>query len=176
MIGTKQLRYFQAVAEELHFGRAAGRLYIAQPALSRQIQQLEAEVGTKLFNRTQRHVELTPAGILLLERTNRILEEIGHAALDARRLGSGESGHLTVGFIHSSTYGLLPSIIERFRNLYPDIELDLREMSINAQIVALTHGTIDIGLLRPQLAPPEIALHANMYYHFLLAIPSNPTL
>lgn len=171
MIEIRQLRYFQAVAEELHFSRAAARLRIAQPALSRQIQQLEVETGTQLLKRTQRVVELTPAGALFLERTSRILEEIGKAVVDARRIGKGEYGHLVVGFIHSSTYGLLPAIVERFRHLYPDIELELREMTIAEQHDALSRGQIDIGLLRPQPAPSGIEVQPIMEDCFLLAVP-----
>lgn len=171
MIEIRQLRYFQAVAQELHFSRAAARLFIAQPALSRQIRQLEETIGTPLFFRTQRRVELTAAGVLFLERTNRLLEEVDRAARDAQRVGSGKAGHLTLGFIHSSTYGLLPQIIGRFHQLYPDIELDLRELSINAQILALTRGTIDIGLLRPQPMPQTIEMLPIMKDHFLLAVP-----
>lgn len=171
MIDIRHLRYFQAVAEELHFGRAAARLCIAQPALSRQIQQLEEEVGTPLLRRTQRRVELLAAGTLFLERTNLILEEVARAATDARRVGNGEFGRLSVGFIHSSTYGLLPSIVERFRHLYPDIELELHEMAITEQHVALTRGRIDIGLLRPQPAPPDLEVQPVMEDPFLLAVP-----
>jgi len=171
MIEIRHLRYFQAVAEELHFGRAAVRLCIAQPALSRQIQRLEAEIGSPLLNRTQRHVELTAAGTVFLEKANRILDEIAGAVTDARRVGSGEYGHLSVGFIHSSTYGLLPSIIERFRHLYPDVRLELHEMSIAEQHVCLTRGVIDIGLLRPQPAPAGIETRAIMDDPFLLAAP-----
>lgn len=172
MIDIRHFRYFQAVAEELHFGRAAARLCIAQPALTRQIQQLEEEVGTPLLHRTQRRVELLPAGKIFLERTNLILEEVARAATDARRVGNGEFGRLSVGFIHSSTYGLLPSIVERFRHLYPDIELELHEMPIAEQHVALTRGVIDIGLLRPQAAPAELEIQPVMEDPFLLALPS----
>ena len=147
MIDIRHFRYFQAVAEELHFGRAAARLCIAQPALSRQIQQLEEEIGTLLLRRTQRQVELLAAGKVFLERTNLILEEVERAAIDARRAGEGRFGRLSVGFIHSSTYGLLPAIVEHFRRLYPDIVLELHEMSISEQHVALMrgHGSVTVG-------------------------------
>lgn len=171
MIDLRHLRYFQAVAQELHFGRAAARLCIAQPALSRQIQQLEQEIGTPLLRRTQRRVELLPAGLVFLQRSNRILEEVERAAIDARRTGAGEFGRLSVGFIHSSTYGLLPSIVERFRHLYPDIELELHEMPITEQHVALTRGVIDVGLLRPQQAPSEIQVQPVLEDPFLVAVP-----
>jgi DNA-binding transcriptional LysR family regulator len=171
MIDIRHFRYFQAVAEELHFGRAAARLCIAQPALSRQIQQLEEEIGTPLLRRTQRRVELLAAGQVFLDRSNLILDEVERAVIDARRTGAGEYGRLSVGFIHSSTYGLLPSIIERFRHLYPDIELELHEMPITEQHVALTRGVIDIGLLRPQPAPAELEIQPVLEDPFLVAVP-----
>lgn len=171
MIDIRHLRYFQAVAQELHFGRAAARLHIAQPALSRQIQQLEEEIGTPLLRRTQRRVELLPAGQVFLDRSNLVLEEVARAMVDARRTGAGEIGRLSVGFIHSSTYGLLPSIVERFRYLYPDIELELHEMPITEQHVALTRGIIDVGLLRPQPAPPELEVLPVLEDPFLVAVP-----
>lgn len=171
MIDLRHLRYFQAVAEELHFGRAAARLHIAQPALSRQVQQLEAEIGTPLLRRTQRRVELLPAGQVLLERSYVVLEEVERAVRDARRTGAGELGRLSVGFIHSSTYGLLPSIVERFSHLYPDIELELHEMPIADQHVALLREVIDVGLLRMQPAPAELEVQPVMADPFLVAVP-----
>ena len=172
MIDIRQLRYFQAVAEELHFGRAAARLSIAQPALSRQVQQLEEELGTPLLRRTQRRVELLPAGALLLERSRAIQQELARTLVDVRRTGAGELGRLALGFIHSSTYGLLPTVIRRFRQLYPGIELELHEMPITAQHAALVRGTIDLGLLRVQPAPPELECAPVMPDPFVLAVPA----
>jgi DNA-binding transcriptional LysR family regulator len=170
MIDIRHLRYFQVVAEELHFGRAAARLCVAQPALSRQILQLEQEVGTPLLRRTQRKVELLPAGKVFLERTNLILDEIERATADARRTGAGEFGRLSVGFIHSSTYGLLPSILAHFRRLCPGVEIDLHEMTIAEQHAGLVRGVIDVGLLRPQPAPAELEVETVMEDPFLAAV------
>lgn len=172
MVDIRQLRYFQAVAEELHFGRAAARLAIAQPALSRQVQQLEEELGTPLLRRTQRRVELLPAGALLLERSRAIQQELARTLADVRRTGAGELGRLALGFIHSSTYGLLPSVIRRFRQLYPGIQLELHEMPITAQHAALVRGTIDLGLLRVQPAPAELEVVPVMADPFVLAVPA----
>nr|WP_216369763.1 LysR substrate-binding domain-containing protein [Ramlibacter montanisoli] len=173
MVDIRQLRYFQAVAEELHFGRAAARLAIAQPALSRrQVQQLEEALGTPLLRRTQRRVELLPAGALLLERSRAIQQDLARALSDVRRTGAGELGRLALGFIHSSTYGLLPSIIGRFRQLYPGIELELHELPITAQHAALVRGTIDLGLLRVQAAPAELEVVPVMPDPFVLAVPA----
>jgi DNA-binding transcriptional LysR family regulator len=172
MIDIRQLRYFQAVAEELHFGRAAARLAIAQPALSRQIQQLEQELGTPLLRRTQRRVELLPAGALLLERARAIQQDLARALADVRRTAAGELGRLTLGFIHSSTYGLLPMVIRRFRQLYPGIELELLEMPITTQHAALVRGTIDLGLLRVQPGPAELESLTVLPDPFVLAVPA----
>ncbi|MGV3494039.1 MAG: LysR family transcriptional regulator [Ramlibacter sp.] len=173
MIDLRQLRYFQAVAEELHFGRAAARLAIAQPALSRAVQQLEEELGTPLLRRTQRRVELLPAGRLLLERSRAIQQELARTLVDVRRTGAGELGRLSLGFIHSSTYGLLPSIVGRFRQLYPGIELELHELPITAQHAALLRGTIDLGLLRVQDAPGGIEVVPVMEDPLILALPAH---
>lgn len=172
MIDLRQLRYFQAVAEELHFGRAAARLAIAQPALSRQVQQLEQELGTPLLRRTQRRVELLPAGALLLERSRSLQQDLARALADTRRTGAGELGKLALGFIHSSTYGLLPPVISRFRRLYPGIQLELHELPITAQLAGLVRGTIDLGLLRVQAAPAELEVLPVMADPFVLAVPA----
>lgn len=171
MIDVRQLRYFKAVAEALHFGRAAQQLHIAQSALSRQIQQLEKDLGVLLLQRNQRRLELTPAGALLLGRANRILNEIARAAIDVQRLHRGEFGLLSVGFIHSSTYWLLPSILQRFLEIYPDVELDLHEMSSSEQLVALPRGEIDVGILRPPVGNPELRVHTVLEEHLVLAVP-----
>lgn len=175
MLETRQLKYFVAVAEELHFGRAASRVHIAQPALSRQIQQIEERLGAILFTRTQRRVELTAAGALLLERARAILGDVERAEDDTRRAANGELGRLIIGFIHSSTYGLLPRILQRFRSFYPDIDLDLRELSMAQQIVAMRKGQIDIGITRPETYTDEISTLPIFDEQFLVAVPaSNP--
>jgi len=176
MIEIRHLRYFKAVAEELHFGRAAARLHLAQPALTRQIQRLEEEVGVLLLKRTQRSVELTAAGALFLERATHILADLDKAAIDARRVAAGEYGRLTVGFIHSSSYSLMPAILERFRHLYPDVELDLREMTVGEQFEALARGAIDVGLLRPPSPDPRIETATILEEGFLLVVPKGHAL
>jgi DNA-binding transcriptional LysR family regulator len=115
-------------------------------------------------------VELLPAGQVFLERSSRILDEVARAVIDARRTGAGDYGRLSVGFIHSSTYGLLPSIIERFRHLHPGVELELHEMPIAEQHVALSRGVIDIGLLRSQHAPAELEVRPVLEDPFLIAV------
>jgi DNA-binding transcriptional LysR family regulator len=171
MIDLRHFRYFQAVAQELHFGRPRPACASRSRRCRARSSSWKGKSATPLLRRTQRRVELLPAGQLFLERSNLILEEVERAAIDARRTGAGECGRLSVGFIHSATYGLLPSIIERFRHLYPDIELELHEMPITEQHVALTRGVIDVGVLRPQPAPSEVQVQAVLEDPFLVAVP-----
>jgi DNA-binding transcriptional LysR family regulator len=147
----RHLRYFVAVAEELHFGRAARRLGISQPPLSQQIQALERELGVDLFRRTGRRVELTHAGAVFLGRSRAILAAAQDAARAARRAAIGEIGQLTVGFIHAATFTLLPGILRRFRERLPNVELDLRELASGTQVDALAEGRLDLGFLRPPI-------------------------
>jgi len=147
-IELRHLRYFVAVAEELHFGRAAHRLGIAQPPLSQQIQRLEAELGVQLFDRANRRVALTAAGRTLLDEGRRVIDAF-HAATDAaRRAARGETGSLTVAFAASVMFLSLPKIIRRFREQFPNVRLELRELPTGSQIVALRTGDLDVGFLR----------------------------
>ena len=144
----RQLRYFAAVAEELHFGRAAERLRIAQPALSRQIQALEKELLVQLLLRNRRRVQITVAGQVFLDRARAILARANDAVLAAQRASGGASGTLNLGFVGSATYDVLPGVLRAFRQVAPDVDLTLSEMTVHAQIEALTEKRIDIGLLR----------------------------
>ena len=148
----RQMRYFVAVAEELHFGRAAQRLRIAQPALSRQIQALEKDLLVQLLFRNRRRVQITPAGQVFLERARLILARSDEAVLAAQRAGGGVSGALNLGFVGSATYDVLPGVLRDFLRAAPHVDLTLSEMTVHAQIEALTEKRIDIGLLR---LPPK---------------------
>ena len=122
----RHLRYFIAVGEEQHYGRAAGRLRVAQPALSRQIQDLEEEIGVKLFERLPRGVKISAAGKSFLEDTRRILQQVNEATLRAGRVARGQSGVLRVGFTESASWqGVVPDSFRRFRELKPDALLQL---------------------------------------------------
>jgi DNA-binding transcriptional LysR family regulator len=146
----RHLRYFIAVAEERHFGRAAARLHIAQPPLSQQIRRFEAELGEPLLYRTTRSVELAPAGEVLLEQGREILAAVDAAIDDARRAARGEYGRLAIGFTGSCTYAMLPALAAAMRQELPGVVLDLQgELLTPAQVARLVDGTLDLGLLRP---------------------------
>jgi DNA-binding transcriptional LysR family regulator len=145
----RQVRYFVAVAEELHFGWAARRVHVAQPALSKQVMNLEHELGVRLLDRRGRKVELTEAGRVFLERARVVLEGVAEAELAAARAGSGETGRLTVGFTGMALYGAIPGIVKAFGERYPGVDLALREMRTPAMTEALLGRRLDIGFLHP---------------------------
>ena len=146
----RHLRYFRAVAEELHFGRAAERMHIAQPPLSQQIKQLERELGVELLTRSTRRVDLTAAGAAYLTRVVAILDAVDDAAAQARRVADGLEGHLSIGCVGSATYSVLPRLVRAMHDALPHLEISIRgEMLAPAQLEALRSGDIDIGLLRP---------------------------
>lgn len=147
----RQLRYFVAVAEECHFGRAATRLHMTQPPLSQAIQSLEAALGTPLFARTRRSVALTPAGAALLPEARRLLQQAAALPELARRAASGASGSMSLAFVSSADYGVLPPLLREFRERYPQVEIELREATSNVQEEDLLQGRIDAGLLIPPL-------------------------
>src|SRR5215207_1576544 len=141
----RRLRYFVVVAEELNFSRAAERLHMAQPPLSSQIKRLENELGVLLFDRTGRGVRLTDAGHVLLEEARRIFIQLEQTARIVERVGSGQVGRLSLGFVPSSTNEVLPPILYEFRRRFPDVELLLHEMMPD-QVVQRLHGRqIDVG-------------------------------
>ena len=157
-VELRHLRYFVAVAEERHFGRAAARLHIAQPPLSQQIRRFEAELGEPLLYRTTRSVELAPAGEVLLERAREILAAVDSAIDDARRAARGEYGRLAIGFTGSVTYAMLPSLAAALRQELPGVTLDLRgELLTPAQVAQLRDGTLDLGLLRPPVHERDLS-------------------
>jgi DNA-binding transcriptional LysR family regulator len=157
-VELRHLRYFVAVAEERHFGRAAARLHIAQPPLSQQIRRFEAELGEPLLFRTTRSVDLSPAGEVMLERGREILAAVDSAIEDARRAARGEYGRLAIGFTGSSTYALLPALAAALRQELPGVVLDLQgELLTPAQVARLLDGTLDLGLLRPPVHERDLS-------------------
>ncbi|MEJ3612127.1 LysR substrate-binding domain-containing protein [Pseudomonas sp. KBN06P05117] len=166
----RHLRYFIAVAEELHFGRAAERLGISQPPLSQQIQALEEEIGARLFERTNRRVELTDAGRLFLDESRQVLAQVDKAVLLARRAHLGELGELKIGFTSSAPFtSTIPSSIHAFRKAYPDVHLDLQEMSSRQVLKALLEERLQVGVIRP-LALPDAVHWVELFREPLVAV------
>ena len=145
----RHLRYFLAVAEELHFGRAAAKLHISQPPLSQQIRRLEKELQAPLFQRTKRHVELTNAGRVFLEEARALVAQAEQAASSAQRASRGEIGQLVVGCALWADFLNGGRIIELFAHRHPDVEVELRDLTATEQISALESGRIHVGILRP---------------------------
>jgi DNA-binding transcriptional LysR family regulator len=154
----RHLRYFVAVGEDQHYGRAAERLGIAQPALSRQIQDLEKELGFMLFERLPRGVKLSAAGRLFLSDARRILQDVDDAKRRAERVAAGKAGTLRIGFVEVfSWHGVVPDSFRRFQRRQPDVELDLRPMRSVEQTEAVRSGRLDAGFIFT-LAEPDVDL------------------
>lgn len=156
-IELRHLRYFVAVAEELHFGRAAARLNISQPPLSQQIQILEQQVGARLFARTNRSVSLTEAGRQFLADSRQILLQVNEAAARASRLHHGETGELRIGFTSSAPFiKAVSDTLSTFRQRYPDVHIQMRETNTREQILPLTEGGLELGLMRNTQLPDTL--------------------
>jgi DNA-binding transcriptional LysR family regulator len=169
----RHLRYFVAVGEEQHYGRAARRLRVAQPALSRQIQDLEEELGFKLFERLPRGVKLSTAGKLFLEDARRILQEVSEAAVRADRVARGQSGTLRIGFAENASWrGVVPDSFRRFREQQHDAELQLQPAASLAQLEAIKSGRLDAGFVNfmPK-ADPDLDQLPVAINHVELATP-----
>ncbi|MPQ66975.1 MULTISPECIES: LysR family transcriptional regulator [unclassified Pseudomonas] len=160
----RHLRYFIAVAEELHFGRAAEVLGISQPPLSQQIQALEQELGARLFDRTNRRVELSEAGRLFLQEARLVLAQVDKAADVARRAQLGELGELKIGFTSSAPFNsTIPQAIFAFRQAFPAVHLNLREMSSKTVADGLMDESIEVGLMRPLPLPDALSVVELMH-------------
>jgi DNA-binding transcriptional LysR family regulator len=176
-VELRHLRYFCAVAEELHFGRAAERLHMAQPPLSQQILQLERELGVTLLVRSTRKVELTPAGDAYLKHVVAILDAVDEAGAQARRIAEGVEGHLAIGCVGSATYSLLPRLVRALRDELPGVDVSVRgEMLAPAQIAALLTGEIDLALLRPPVEQPGVLVETVRRDRLLVALPEGHAL
>jgi DNA-binding transcriptional LysR family regulator len=174
----RHLRYFVAVGEEQHYGRAASRLRVAQPALSRQIQDLEAELGFKLFERLPRGVKLSAAGNLFLQDARRILQDVNEAAARAGRVARGLSGTLRVGFTENSSWrGVVPDSFRRFREQQPDAELQLQPAASLEQIETIRSGRLDAGFVNFMTkSDPELDQLLVAEQHVDLAVPKRHAL
>ena len=172
-VEIKHLRSFVTLAEELHFGRAAQRLSIVQPALSMQIKMLEEELGVRLFERNRHSVALTEVGTLFLPEARATLYQSAHAADVARACGRGEIGRVRFGFVSSVLPQLLPRLIRSLHARFPRIELELKDMPGPDQAVALKNGQLDFGLMRLPAAIPGIHTREVLQENFIVALPGD---
>lgn len=169
----RHLRYFLVLAEELHFGRAAKRLSISQPPLSLNIQQLEASVGARLFERDSRGVRLTAAGRAFQESATALLAQAESARLLAREIEAGAVGRLRVGFVGSMLYRGLPQRLREFQAQYPGIHVALTELNSQEQIDSLLHGELDAGFVHTSRVPDELAATLAHSEPFVCCMPEH---
>jgi DNA-binding transcriptional LysR family regulator len=170
----RHLKHFIAVAEELHFARAASRLHITQPALSKQIQLLEQDLGFPLFYRTKQRVELLDAGHVLLDEARRILRQAENAVASAWRTHNGQSGRLLIGFHSSATLEVLPKILRKYRRLFPDVMVELSEiLGIRGSELVLDNP-LSVGLLRsPSVNEESFCMETILREPFVVAVPNS---
>ena len=157
-IDLTDLEALLAVAETLHFGRAAARLHVSQPALSKRIRRMESSIGGPLLVRGYRDVQLTEAGRLLASRSRHLIAEASAALALTERAARGEAGLLRIGFGVASIFGLLPEVVRRFRRAHPEVQLHLRDMSTPDQISALVSGEIDVGFIRHRASDERLRM------------------
>lgn len=169
----KLMQAFVTVAEELHFARAAARLHISQPPLTKQIQQLEQAMGVSLLERTKRKVELTAAGRVFLEEARAVLRQAGQAVELARKAERGETGHLSVGFIDAAVYSVMPVIVQRFVTRYPNVELSLTELRIPNQVRAVSERQLDVGFIHPPIRDRSLRMERVLLEPLIVALPES---
>jgi len=169
----RHLRYFVAVAEELHFGRAARRLHLAQPPLSQQIRDLERELGAPLFARTSRKVELTPQGRIFYNEARLVLDQAARAKEKVRASQRGEFGSLSIGFGTSAIYSVMTPTIREFHSRFPEVEIRCHEMNSLDQVEALHKGEINAGFLRTPIPDDGITVHVLLRESLVLVLPEH---
>jgi len=167
----RQLRHFVAVAERLHFGRAAAALHISQPPLSRSIRDLEARLGATLLARSRRRVELTAEGARFLDEARRVLAQLERAVLEVGGMAAGDGGRLRLGFVSLADFGVLPGLLKAYKAARPGVALALREMLSPDQAAALAAGELDFGLLLPPVAGGELEHIVVQRERFVAALP-----
>jgi DNA-binding transcriptional LysR family regulator len=167
----RQAHAFVTTADEGHVGRAAARLHLTQPTLSRQIAALERSLGVPLFDRTRRQLALTPAGEVFLAGARELVRRADELADAARRAHRGELGVLRVGFVQSATFAALPTLLRTFRAAWPAVRVEVRAMTTLNQLDALTDDRLDAGLLRPPVHAPDLRLHTLSHDELCVALP-----
>jgi DNA-binding transcriptional LysR family regulator len=173
-VELRHLRAFVAVAEELHFGRAAERLYVVQPALSKRIASLEAELGVRLFERSRRRVALTEAGAALLEDARRLVDQADGLAARAREVGRGEAGLLRLGFIAPALYALVPQVLRRCRDELPGVRVLLEEVHNREAVEGVRSGRFHVAFVRLPAAPDDgVVVEAVREDPVVVAVPDD---
>ncbi|MDE1178289.1 MAG: LysR substrate-binding domain-containing protein [Edaphobacter sp.] len=168
----RQIRSFVVLAEELHFGRAAARLHLAQPALSQQIKQLEEFLGTALFERTSRVVSLSEAGAAFLPRARAALRELGEGQEELQSVGAGDTGSVRLGFVSTAAVRVIPETLSRLAKYHPGIRLQLKESDPMSQVQGLLTGDLDIGLMHVGGMHPALEEHLAETSNISLALPA----
>ena len=168
-----ELYAFVVLADELHFRKASERLFLSQPALSKKIQRLEEKVKGALFVRSHRRVALTSAGKSLLPKAAKLLRDAEDALRETGAVIEGRAGTLRIGFGIASVSEILPETILRFRKLYPDIELQMREMASPLQVSSLSESSLDVGILRMPVTNPNLISAPLFSEHLVLATPAD---
>ncbi|PTI77795.1 LysR family transcriptional regulator [Staphylococcus succinus] len=172
----RHLKYFKTVAEELHFGKAAKRLNMAQPPLSLQIRQLEEALGVPLFRRTKRSVTLTQEGHVFLEKVYQLFENLNESIETVRLVNRGKIGEIVIGFLASAAYDVLPSIIKSYRYHYPSIHVTLKQLTTAEQLKALQDETIDIGIISEPIESTLFNYEIIRQEPMVVALPSDHSL
>ncbi len=168
----RQLRYFIAVAEELSFSRAAERLHVSQPPLSVHVKGLEEDLGIRLFDRSNRGVTLTAAGQVFYDEIRTVLRRLEQARLKAQNAGRGERGTLSIGFVSIADYGVLPPALKRFREEFPQVEVQLHELTTDAQIREIRGGRLDLGIGLGPVEEADLVFETLLRESLLLAAPT----
>jgi DNA-binding transcriptional LysR family regulator len=171
-VELRQLRYFVAIAQEGNFSRAAERLHVSQPPLSTQIKSLEEELGVRLLARTNRGVSLTAAGAVFYEETRAVLARLESARAKALRADRGDMGTLAVGFVSIADYGILPPALKQFRASFPLIEVQLHELTTDAQIREIRAGRLELGIGLAPVDEPDLQFERLLREELVLAAPS----
>lgn len=175
-IELRHLTYFKVVAEELHFRRAAERLHITQPGLSRQIKQLEEAIGAALFVRDKRSVQLTESGNFLLGEVEVIQNQLEQVIHTTRLIGKGEEGELRIGFVGSAMHEVIPNLLKQLSAQFPKIHTRLDQLDNRQQIDAITHDRLDIGFIRSQQVPEGVRRLEVFNEPFSLVLPTDHSL
>ncbi len=168
----RQLRYFIAVAEEKNFSRAAKRLHVSQPPLSTHVKTLEQDLGVRLLDRSNRGVVLTPAGQVFYDEIRGVFRRLEHARLKAQNAGQGDVGTLSVGFVSIADYGILPPALKRFRERFPKIDVQLHELTTDAQVREIRAGRLQLGIGLAPIDEPDFIFEALLRERLLLAVPT----